>query len=118
MNGKTTSIRKWLIGNMRSKITSFLIIVLNVIYIALGWVMYIIFDITSPNDPKFDVNQNYRVIIFSILMIVYVIGEFSILKTIYKKVFNSTRKKFAIYMMINVLVYISPMLIVLIESLF
>lgn len=76
------------------------------------------FDITSPNDPKFDVNQNFRIIIFPILMIACIIGEIFILQLIYKKVFNSNPKRFAIYMAFNILVCLSPLLIGLIEKLF
>lgn len=103
---------------MKSKIIGCLLVVFNVIYVVLGCGIYIMFDITSPNDPKFDVNQNYRTIIFPILMIVCIIGEIFILQLLYKKVFNLNSKQFAIYMVFNVLVCLSPMLISLIEKLF
>ncbi|SEK89409.1 hypothetical protein SAMN05216469_10773 [Ruminococcus albus] len=103
---------------MKSKLFKFSLIIFNVIYVALGWVIYIIFDITSPNDPKFDINQKVRVIVFPILMIVCFIGEIFILKLIFKKVFSSNFKEFTIYIIFNVFVCLAPILIGLIEKLF
>ena len=103
---------------MKSKLLNLSLVIINVIHIALCWIIYILFDITSPNDPKFDIDQKCRIIIFSILMVACIIGEIFILKLIYKRVFSSNFKKFAIYIIFNVLICVSPLLIGLIEKLF
>ena len=100
---------------MKPKIINTLLFISNIIYIALGWGIFILFDITSPDNPKFDINQNLRIIVFPILLVACIVGEILILKKFYKNIFNSDLKHFIIYIFFNTIICVFPLLIGLIE---
>lgn len=102
---------------MKHKIINVLLLIANISYIALGWGIFILFDITSPYNPKFDINQNFRIIVFPILLVACVVGEVLILKKFYKRIFNSELKCFIIYIFFNTTICAFPLLIGLIEFL-
>jgi len=103
---------------MKQKIINALLFVSNIILVAFGWIIFILFDLTSYDDPKFDINQIFRIIIFPTILISCVIGEILILKTIYRKIYNSNLKGFIVYLFFNGFICVFPLLIGLIESFF
>ena len=61
-----------------------LLLIANIIYCFVGWCIFIIFEMTSPNDPKFDLNPHIRIIIFPILLLLHALGELVFLKRVVK----------------------------------
>ncbi len=94
------------------------LIVFNVIYCILGWFIFILFDITSPDDPKFDLDPGIRKLTFFLAFVIYFFCEVLFLKKLYRKVFNSSRKSFGIYIGITILLYLVPILVAVVEILF
>ncbi len=101
---------------MKQKIINTLLVISNIVCVAFGWVIFILFDLTSPDNPKFDINQIFRLIVFPLLLAVCTVGEILILKKFYKNVFNSNLKRFIIYTFFNAIMCVFPLLIGLIES--
>lgn len=115
---RTNYIGNGVVKIRNKKIISTVLVISNIVYAALGWVVFILFDLTSPDDPKFDIDQTFRISVFPILFIVCIVGEILILKKFYKNVFNSNLKHFIIYMFFNAIICAFPLLIGLIESFF
>ncbi|MCM1523900.1 MAG: hypothetical protein NC120_05525 [Ruminococcus sp.] len=97
-----------------NKIKAVLLSVINVGYSFLGWCIFIVFDLTLPDDPKFDLDPIIRIIIF-LLMILHISGElFLLIKT--RRI---VQKYYSLFVIVNaVLIYIFPLWIGIIEIVF
>jgi len=101
--------------NTIKKINVILLSAINVGYSFLGWCIFILFDLTSPNDPKFDLDPLIRIIIFPILIILHILGELFFLKKVHRIVL----KYYSLFVIINlILIYFFPLWVGIIEVIF
>ncbi len=90
-----------------------LLLIANIIYCFVGWCIFIIFEMTSPNDPKFDLNPHIRIIIFPILLLLHALGELVFLKKSCK-----ITKRRCFYVILSLLIYFFPIWANIIEMMF
>jgi|BioPla2DNA2_1021312.scaffolds.fasta_scaffold29974_4 hypothetical protein len=92
-------------------------LVLNLGYCFLGWYIFIFYMITSPNNEKFNINPYFRNIILPLLLLCHLIGEVIFLKICYKKLFHNKKLTLIFFVIINILIYVFPLWIGIIEYL-
>ncbi len=98
------------------KLKAILLSAINLGYSFFGWCIFILFDLTSPDDPKFDLDPLIRIIIFPILMILHVLGEAFFLKKVHRII---QKKYYYFFVIINVIIiYIFPLWVGIIEAVF
>lgn len=96
-------------------IVVFMYIIINIVYSFIGWILFIVWDLTNPSSQKFDAMPYIRIILL-IVLILHIIGEVVYFIISYKKIFENRKLYFVLFILLNLNIYIFPMWIGIIES--